>query len=260
MKKEHNAYSSMDDIIFENRNKEYGAYALRKTYSDNVTRAAMLVFGSFIILVAFSFVKHDQSIPIIPKLDDGITLKRDVKVITIEPAHPPRTEVRKAPANLAPTPVQEEIVEVEIPPTNEIVEGSPTGSETGTEVTTGTETGIDVTSIEPAVVGPPKVWDHSEIMPSYIGGMEAMMKYMQKSIHYPAIARRMNTQGTVYISFIVDMNGKIIETALVKGISKECDAEAMRVISKMPVWNPGKQGGMPVMVRMVLPIKFKLTE
>lgn len=260
MKTEQNVYSSMDDIIFENRNKEYGAYALRKTYSDNVMRAAMLVFGSSIILVAFSFVKRDQPLPTLPDVPDIVSLGHEVDIIKIPEVLPPRTEVRRAPANLAPTPVQEEIVEVDIPPTDELVEGSPTGTETGTDITGGTETGTAVAAVEPEVVTPPKVWNGSEIMPSYVGGMESMMRYMQKSIRYPAIARRMGIQGTVYVSFIVDMNGNIIETAVVKGISKECDAEALRVISKMPVWNPGKQGGVPVMVRMVLPIRFRLNE
>lgn len=127
----------------------------------------------------------------------------------------------------------------------------------GEPVSAGTfEVGEEV--VTPAVPEPPKVWDHSEVMPAYKGGLEAMVKFLSKQIRYPAQARRNGTEGTVFISFIIGMDGKVIQAVVFKGISKECDAEALRVINRMPTWNPGLQGGNPVMVRMMLPIKFQL--
>lgn len=258
MKTQDNSYSSMDEIVFENRNKEYGAYAIRKSYSDNVTRASMLVFGSSLILIAFSFVKRDDPLMNIPILPPVTVLVDPPLVLPLEVLPPAQTNIKKTPSNLPPRPTPAEVQEVDVP-VNEPSVGSELGTETGTVDYVGTQTGIsEVTVVTPPVAEPPKVWDRTEIMPSYMGGMEAMMKYLQKNVHYPAIARRTEVEGAVYVSFIIDMNGQVTNAAIVKGISKECDAEALRVISNMPAWSPGKQGGAPVMVRMILPIRFKL--
>jgi periplasmic protein TonB len=258
MKTQNNVYSSMDDIVFENRNKEYGAYAIRKTYSDNVTRASILVFGSSLILIAFSFVRSEQPIPVLPKLVPFTSLGELPVILPREELKPKTTSIRKTPSKLTPKPTQQSVPEQNLA----IVEPS-VGSELGTDEgivdfpgpSNGTST---ETIVEPAVVVPPRIYDRTEIMPSYTGGMEAMMKYLQRNVHYPAIARRMEVEGAVYVSFIIDMNGQVTNAAIVKGISKECDAEALRVIANMPAWSPGKQGGAPVMVRMILPIRFKL--
>ena len=90
------------------------------------------------------------------------------------------------------------------------------------------------------------------------GGLEAMVRFLQKNMKYPAIARRMGVEGTVFVSFVIDREGVISDLQVVKGISTECDKEALRVIKIMPPWKPGKQNGRPVKCRFVLPVKFKL--
>ena len=105
---------------------------------------------------------------------------------------------------------------------------------------------------------PNKVYTIVEQQPEFEGGNGAMFKFIQKNMKYPATARRMGIEGSVFVSFVVDTEGKISEVQTVKGISADCDKEAIRVIQMMPRWKPGKQNGRPVKVRFVLPIKFQL--
>jgi protein TonB len=112
----------------------------------------------------------------------------------------------------------------------------------------------------PEVVKKPEIFFSAEKMPQYVGGTEEMMKYLQKKLKYPAFARRTGVQGTVYVSFVINAEGNVVMVEILKGISKECDQEAKRVISQMPVWIAGMQNQMPMSVRMTLPIRFKLAE
>jgi TonB family protein len=103
-----------------------------------------------------------------------------------------------------------------------------------------------------------KVFLVVEQPPEFEGGNEAMHKFVAKNIQYPASARKMNIQGTVFISFVINVDGSISEASIIKGISADCDREALRVINMMPNWRPGMQSGKAVRVKFVYPIKFKL--
>lgn len=93
----------------------------------------------------------------------------------------------------------------------------------------------------------------------YPGGMKAMMQYLQSTVRYPADARQSGIQGSVFTSFDVDKKGKISDLTTVKGVSPDIDAEAFRVITAMPPWQPAHVRGKAVKSRFVLPIKFKLS-
>jgi protein TonB len=97
-----------------------------------------------------------------------------------------------------------------------------------------------------------------EDQPSPKGGMAAFYEYVGKKLKYPAQARRMGIEGKVFVEFVVDKDGTITSVKAIKGIGAGCDEEATRVIQNAPKWNPGKQRGRPVKVRMILPITFKL--
>ncbi|WP_176956104.1 M56 family metallopeptidase [Catalinimonas alkaloidigena] len=99
-----------------------------------------------------------------------------------------------------------------------------------------------------------------EEQPAPVGGMEAVTSYLQENLAYPAQARRMGIEGRVFVEFIIEKDGTISNVKSVKGIGAGCDAEAVRVVSEMPNWNPGKQSGQAVKVKMVLPIMFKLDD
>jgi periplasmic protein TonB len=96
-----------------------------------------------------------------------------------------------------------------------------------------------------------------EEMPIPVGGYESFYKGLSKTIKYPRQAQRNNTEGKVFVEFVVDENGKITNLKVPKGIGHGCDEEAMRVLS-LTHWQPGKQRGIPVKVRMTLPLTFKL--
>lgn len=97
-----------------------------------------------------------------------------------------------------------------------------------------------------------------ENQPTPIGGMVQFYKFIKKQLVYPKQARRMGIEGKVYVQFVIKKDGKIDEVKAIKGIGAGCDQEAERVIKLCKPWNPGKQRGMPVNVRMVIPITFKL--
>ncbi|MEG0888049.1 MAG: M56 family metallopeptidase [Bacteroides sp.] len=102
------------------------------------------------------------------------------------------------------------------------------------------------------------VFEVVEEMPQYPGGINALMEYLGKSIKYPVEAQKSNIQGRVIVSMIVDETGKVTHPHIVNSVSPSLDAEAIRVVSRMPQWVPGKQRGETVRVRYSLPIAFRL--
>ncbi|MEI6680635.1 MAG: TonB family protein [Mariniphaga sp.] len=97
-----------------------------------------------------------------------------------------------------------------------------------------------------------------EEMPQYIGGPEAMMTFIGVNVKYPEQAKTDKVQGKVFVSFVVSSNGKVENVKIARGVDSMLDAEAMRVISLMPDWKPGKQGGKAVKVAFTVPIQFRL--
>jgi TonB family protein len=105
---------------------------------------------------------------------------------------------------------------------------------------------------------PSKVFDVVEHMPSYPGGMGALMQYLSSNIKYPKEAEEKGAQGRVITSFIVEKDGSISDIKIKISVHPALDAEAIRIVKKMPKWIPGKQGGEPVRVKYTLPITFRL--
>lgn len=103
-----------------------------------------------------------------------------------------------------------------------------------------------------------KVYDITEEPPSFPGGQAAMKTYLARNIKYPPTAMKNKIEGRVILQFVVRADGSISDTHVMRGISPELDAEAVRVIANMPKWNPGKQDGKPVNVKFTIPVSFKL--
>lgn len=98
-----------------------------------------------------------------------------------------------------------------------------------------------------------------EQMPEFPGGMKALMQYLQENIKYPRISRENGSQGRAFICFVVNTDGSIQDVEVAKSTSDvHLDKEAVRVVEKMPRWNPGKQAGKAVRVRFTLPVTFRL--
>jgi periplasmic protein TonB len=113
--------------------------------------------------------------------------------------------------------------------------------------------------VEPADV-PQEPLAYAEQMPEFPGGQEAMMAYMVRNMHYPQECIENEVEGKVFMGFVVDLEGGITEVKVMRGV-RDCpalDKEALRVVSSMPKWTPGRQNGQPVRVRMTVPVMFKL--
>jgi protein TonB len=103
-----------------------------------------------------------------------------------------------------------------------------------------------------------KVFDVVEQMPSFPGGMGALMSWLSQNIKYPVIAAENGVQGRVIVQFVVEKDGSITDVKVAKSVDPSLDKEASRVVSAMPKWTPGKQNGSAVRVKYTVPVTFKL--
>ncbi|HEY5744640.1 MAG TPA: TonB family protein [Chryseolinea sp.] len=259
MRNENAEVPSMDDLVFENRNKEYGAYVIRKAYYDNVHKALLYVMVSFAGVMLLTIFYPGEPLIKVPEVAKKII---EFNILpTIEAPRPaaPTAQVRRAATRVPPTVTTNAVPDEINPPVTDANSGIPDGAVDGVAPSEGTGPATaDPVVATPAVVEPTGPRDIAEVMPQYQGGLQAMARYMQRNLRYPGIARRMEIEGAVFVSFVVDTDGRVINAKVIKGISKECDEEAVRVVSSMTAWLAGRQSGVPVMVRMVLPIRFQL--
>lgn len=123
--------------------------------------------------------------------------------------------------------------------------------------------GDETITVEPMRVDEPahdanEVFTVVEEMPEFPGGQQALMKYVGSKIRYPEEAMENNIHGTVFVTFVVEQDGRITGVRTLRGIGHGCDEEAMRVVKSMPNWTPGKQGGKPIRVQYNLPVRFTM--
>ncbi len=262
MKTEALANRSWDDMVFENRHKEYGAYSIRQAYSRNVTIGFAITATAAILIIVLPrllpSVKAENVLPTSTSGERGVPA--EPKIYRIEKPKVTKVAAAQRSDNLAIRVTRAEVTE----PTPTVAEQSQVVSSTSTEggdgvveFSDGGEIGAPAAPAEP-VINMNKTYDIVEEMPAYEGGLSAMAKFISRNTKYPAAAHRMELEGTVYVSFIINYAGKVTDVKVVKGISAECDNEAARVIASMPAWKAGIQNGIPVSVRMILPIKFTL--
>ena len=108
-------------------------------------------------------------------------------------------------------------------------------------------------------ISQPDVFDKVDEAPQFPGGMAGMMQYLSSNIRYPEDAREAGTQGRVIVSFIIEKDGSISNAKVAKSTYSSLDEEALRVVSAMPNWTPGKQYGQPVRVKYSVPVSFRLS-
>jgi periplasmic protein TonB len=260
MKTEAVVARSWEDVVFENRNQAYGAYVLRKVYSKNVF-FGLIITGVVVLLIMFfpaivDFFKGEEVIEKAPPK----------KLVYTELSAPPPIDKPKPPPPQIQLPKLQKVIKF-VPPKvvkEEVVEEIPTIEEIKQNEVAAVEVEGDAEVVfdEPVVAvveeDVNKVFLVVEQQPEFEGGYEAMMNFIRKNMRYPASARRMGIDGTVYVSFVVGKDGTINDVKVIRGISADCDKEAVRVVQAMPPWKPGKQNGKAVFVRFNLPIKFKL--
>lgn len=118
--------------------------------------------------------------------------------------------------------------------------------------TTLIQSAVDTDSIENS-----KIFGGVEEMPSFPGGMAALMKYIKDNLRYPEICREGTAMGRVNVVFIVNEDGSLSDVKVIRSISPELDKEAIRVVKSMPKWNPAKQNGKAVKMKYVIPVNFR---
>jgi periplasmic protein TonB len=105
---------------------------------------------------------------------------------------------------------------------------------------------------------PSRIFTSVEQIPTFPGGFDAFYKYLAQNIHYPAGAAKDHIQGKVFVIFVVEKDGSLTDMKIIRGVSPDIDAEAIRVLKSSPKWKPGIQNGRPVRVQFSVPISFSL--
>jgi protein TonB len=253
MKRKNNEAPGFDEIIFENRNKEYGAYDLRKRYPAatfwSITGGVAL-FVSVTIGLSLS-MERDATGGTEPYA--GYIVEFD----TIQ------TEIYRQP-EIPEIPKPEITVNAYIPPV--VVEKLDSG-----DVTLASVVSLDSVKNKPVdlVIDPvadpvviikkdPEPVFIVEEMPAFPGGEKSLMKFIYDNIEYPAEAAENNIEGRVILKFVVGTDGSVTRIEIIKGIHPVLDQEAVRVVSLLPKWKPGRQNGEQVPVWFTVPVNFKL--
>ena len=256
MKKEFNRIPDFDDIIFEIRNKEYGAYTLRKDYNRTVIISILIgiiIIATTIITPYFTALAHENK-----------DKRAEVMVeINIEKLDQPNEIVVPPP----PPPPEEAVQQAKYVPPVVVDSVKP---EENVQLMTADEAQIEVKNEEVVDVVQevreevqesdiePEPFIVVEEMPVPPGGAAGLLKYIAENIKYPQIAQENNIQGKVIVRFCVTSKGGVDQVSVYKGIDPELDAEAIRVVKTLPAFKPGRQGGKPVPVWFSVPINFQL--
>ncbi|QIX63502.1 energy transducer TonB [Hymenobacter lutimineralis] len=267
------AQASLNDIVFEGRNKAYGAYVLRRLYNKHVTRALLIAVALFALLVTFPLLARMFSSNDV--VEDDKMLKENVLMDappldeTKPPPPPPPPEAPPPPPPKLTTikftpPVvkkDEEVRKVEEIPDQKELEDKVVATVT---VKGNTDNPNDLAGLEGdgdkvvAEVVEQKVYTYVEQMPVFPGGQEALLQYIGKNIRYPALALRNQIEGKVFVNFTVGPDGSVTDVKVTKPLGGGTDEEAVRVIKTLPRFAPGKQNGRAVSVSFTVPVTFAI--
>lgn len=245
----------LNDLAFSGRNKDYGSFILRRKYPRFLLISFILSVVSILLLTLVPFgiyyfrgpeldISMNELLPVeytfIPSPEDD--LDQLVKALA-RPQSPPE-EVAPQVVDTVPE-TKQKPEEVKTEETTDIKTDSSGSSHgqtlegTGSSEATGIYTTLDA-------------------FPSFPGGLQAFLSFLRANIRYPSVSLRSGIQGEVLILFIVESDGSISNVSVNKGIGKECDEEAVRVIKSMPRWVPGRRYGRPVKVLVRQPIFFRI--
>jgi protein TonB len=250
---------SLEDIVFKNRNKEYGSYFLRKKYRRYLTISLLIGFITIGAVVAYPLINayiNKERLVREKEKEVGVNienLKQEELPPPPPPPPPPEQMVEKVKFT-APVVVDDTTIETGLATQDDL------SSKANTEVPT-EEVEVEMKDEGPKVIETPvqaEIFTVVEEQPGYPGGEEARISFLQQNIKYPEEAKELGIQGRVFVTFVVEVDGSISDVRVLRGIGGGCDEEAIRVVRAMPKWVPGKQRGVPVRVQFNLPIKFTL--
>lgn len=262
------------DLVFEGKNQAYGAYKLRKgTSKRNLWSIIIVLIAAVAIFSAIAIknvIEANQKVAVttaveLSKIDK--TPKVEKKKVTPKIEQPKVVEKVKSSIKFTAPVIKKDS---EVKPEEEMKTQEDLQK---TKTTIGAFTVVGNDEIDGEVFKakeeiaqpePPKneeenkVFDVVEEQPSFPGGQGALMSWLHDNIKYPVVAAENGIQGKVIVQFIVGKNGSISNVKVLRSVDPSLDKEAVRVVSNMPNWTPGKQNGASVNVRFTLPVTFRL--
>lgn len=264
------------EMVFEGRNKEYGAYRLRKNAGKRNLYSLITIFiAALAIWGGISLVKFVESrtksvaqtsVAVLSALNQP-KKKAEVKQQQKVKLEQPEKVVERVKSSVkftAPVIKKDDQVkpEDELKTQEELMN---TKTAIGAlDVKGNDDANGEVLKLKEAVAQPEpkpeveKVFDVVEQMPSFPGGPSALMEWLSNNVKYPVVAQENGVQGRVVVSFVVERDGSITDVKVVRGVDPSLDKEASRVVRAMPRWIPGKQNGSAVRVKYNVPVAFRL--
>lgn len=264
------------EMVFEGRNKEYGAYRLRKNAGKRNLYSLITIFiAALAIWGGISLVKFVESrtksvaqtsvaeLSALNQPKKKAEVKQQKKV-KLEQPEKVVERVKSSVKFTAPVIKNDDEVkpEDELKTQDELMS---TKTAIGAlDVKGNDDANGEVLKIKEAVAQPEpkpeveKVFDVVEQMPSFPGGPSALMEWLSNNVKYPVVAQENGVQGRVVVSFVVERDGSITDVKVVRGVDPSLDKEASRVVRAMPRWIPGKQNGSAVRVKYNVPVAFRL--
>jgi protein TonB len=257
------------DILFDNRNKAYGSYQLRRTYGQRVGKAMLLLYGALAALAGYAMVPGKET-NVLEEKTPYKTVCNFTEVTLPQPQVPAPPKQPTPPAKQTPAPntatltapvivnnaIRDEDYMTRQTDMTNAVAGTTTNTTGGDGIATTTTTGdgnnnvVTVTDTKPQL--PPI---YVEVMPEFNGNIA---QWLAANISYPQAARDAGIEGRVVLQFIVNEDGSISHATVLRGIGGGCDDEALRVVQQMPKWHAGRQNGKAVKVLFRLPVVFTL--
>ena len=268
--------NSWVELVFENKNKAYGAYQLRKETGKRNVKAMIIVFATIaaIIVAAWAKVAIENAMPKKVAIETDVELSKlaQKKEAKVERKEPVKVEMEQKVVEKVKSSVKFTAPEIkkdeDVKPEDEL-KSQDDLAKTNTAIGSFDVKGNDeaegevlkakeVIAEEKPKEEETKVFDVVEQMPQFPGGQQALFEYLSKNIKYPVIAEENGVQGRVIVTFVVERDGSITDVKVVKSVDPSLDKEAQRVVKAMPHWIPGKQNGSAVRVKYTVPVTFRL--
>lgn len=275
------------DIVFENKNQEFGAYDLRKKSDRRHNMAMLYLLVGLVILcgLIFGYSKYsDYRAEIERQAKEQAEKMLAAQLAAAEAAEEPEEEVQEeqkfeqeipqVPEEVLATvqvtqiaivdadKVKNEIMTQEQQQEDNTARGvvNQEGSDDANKFTAVKEQVQVVEEPEPKIEKPKEeqIFVAVEQPAEFKGGTAALMKWLSNNVRYPEAAQQNGVQGRVIVKFVVEKDGSIGSPTILKGVDKDLDAEALRVVHRMPKWQPGKNNGQPVRSYFQLPVTFRL--
>jgi protein TonB len=253
--------SSFKEIVFENRFRQYGAYMLRKTYSDRLLTAALVATGSILLLIAIPFVMRMFGSD--PGPNEWVTpptiIERNIEIVRPKDIDKPKKLATPPPAPKPPVQGVGRIASGDDHKPSQVVliNDSLTAGDPNSKNKKDTSDVIIVKTDPTPDPGedPGKIFTVAEVNPECTCDIK---KHLASHLNYPLMAKEAGIQGTVYVSFVVDQQGDVTDVKVLKDIGGGCGNAAVNAVKSLCKFTPGRMGGKPVKVMFNLPVRFTL--